>query len=188
MLKTLSLLGAGSGGGGGGNASITVTDGTNSVTNATLLTFSNSTVSGTSPNAVIATHNLSITDGNTTINNVTNINISGGKIKGNSVLVTISTGGFTTALMNANFAASANTRYLVDTFGGNVAATVEASPALFDMIAFADANGSFSTHPLTINWNGNNYQGSNANVSLSLTGEMLQVQWTNLAYGWIQIP
>ena len=122
MLKTLSLLGQGTGGNGTG--SITVTDGTNSVSGVTTVTFANATVSGSSPNATVNVADLTVTDGTNVINNVTNITINGGKVKGNSANVTIFTNGpngVPTQVQTATARSGNNTpNFLTVTFGANV--------------------------------------------------------------------
>jgi len=68
--------------------------------------------------------------------------------------------------------------YAVSTTGGAVTATLPASPSANNYLYFADIDGTFATHNLVLNRNGNLINGSASNLTLSTNG-----QFVGLVYG-----
>lgn len=83
-----------------GGSSLTVTDGTNTVTGTTKITVSGATVGGSTPDATITISggSLTVTDGTNTVTGTTSITFSGATVSGSTpdATVTISGGGGTT--------------------------------------------------------------------------------------------
>lgn len=81
------------------------------------------------------------------------------------------------SVQTSNFNADAATRYLVDTTGGQVTATLPASPSAGDTIEFTYGATSFSANNLILGRNGNNIDGAASDLTISSdpTGGILTV-------------
>ena len=71
------------------------------------------------------------------------------------------------SVQTANFNATANVRYGVDTGSNTVTATLPATPTAGDAIFFADAGGNYATNNLTIGRNGNTIMGLAQDMTVS---------------------
>lgn len=86
---------------------------------------------------------------------------------------------------NTSFAATSNTGYCVDTSGGAVTATLEASPASNDGYIFLDCKNSFSTANLTLARNGNPIMNVAANFVDNVANFNFTLQWDSTGSNWI---
>jgi hypothetical protein len=82
------------------------------------------------------------------------------------------------------FNAAANTGYCVDTSGGAVTATLEASPATTDTYYFIDCKNSFQTHNLTLGRNGNPIMNVAANFVDNLNNFNFALHWDSNGSNW----
>ena len=73
------------------------------------------------------------------------------------------------SITTSDFNALAAVRYMVDTTGGVVTATLPGTPATGDTIEFTNGAGSFVTNNLIINRNGNTIDGAASNLTVSAT-------------------
>ena len=71
------------------------------------------------------------------------------------------------SVQTSDFNADAATRYLVDTTGGQVTATLPASPSAGDTIEFTYGATSFSANNLILGRNGNNIDGAASDLTIS---------------------
>lgn len=84
-----------------------------------------------------------------------------------------------------NFNAVSGYIYLVNTSGGAVTATLDASPATGALVAFIDVAGSFATYNLTIARNGNKIEGSAADWTCDVSNVGYgPAAYTGASYGW----
>jgi hypothetical protein len=103
-----------------------------------------------------------------------------------TVVVTTSGGGGSSAysIVNANFSALANQKYIVDTTSISVVGTLPASPALGDNITFVDSSYSWENNPLILNNNGNLLQTFNEPLTANISGYQFQLVYVGGLYGW----
>ena len=112
-----------------------------------------------------------------TINNTT------GSIEGLQQQVSWQTGDIKTA----NFTASANEGYFLNTTSGEITVTLPASPSAGDAIAIKDYADTFDTNNLTINPNGNKIQGSTDNFISNIEGANAIFLYVDSTQGWLLV-
>lgn len=80
-------------------------------------------------------------------------------------------------IKTSSFSAVASIRYMVDTTGGVITATLPGSPGAGDTIEFTNGAENFATNNLIIGRNGNNIDGSASDLTVSAnpTGGMLSL-------------
>jgi len=116
----------------------------------------------------------------------TSANISAGYYIGNGSLLTgIAGGPVWQAVQTGNFTASVGNAYPVNTTSNAVYATLPASPGAGNTIIFVDYARTFGTNNLTLNPNGGKIQSSNANISLTVNGEAVNLVYIDSTQGWI---
>ena len=113
---------------------------------------------------------------------VDNLGRSSGTIKAGSSGANVT---YDTTEKTSNFNAEAGVGYLVDTSGGAITATLPASPAGGDSIAFKDYKPSFGTNALTIARNGNKIQGLTKNSSISTDRASVVMVYVDSTEGWV---
>jgi len=85
----------------------------------------------------------------------------------------------------ANFTATANSAYPINTTGGAVTVTFPASPVAGQAVSVLDYAGTFATNKLTINPNGSNLNGASGNVTLNTSREAITFVYGGAAQGWV---
>jgi hypothetical protein len=85
---------------------------------------------------------------------------------------------------NANFNAVSDHRYIVDTSGGAITATLPASPAVGDEIVFADAKSTWPTINLTLGRNGNLIDSNAGNLICDVANKQIELVWVGGSVGW----
>ena len=87
----------------------------------------------------------------------------------------------------ANFDAVEDYGYYIDiaTAGGDITATLPASPSVDDMIRFIDVSQSFSTYGLVLNRNGNKIMGLTENFTANQSNFSFTIIYTGTTYGWV---
>jgi hypothetical protein len=112
-----------------------------------------------------------------TINNTT------GTIEGLQQVINWQTG----SIKTADFTASANEGYFVNTTSASVTATLPASPSAGDVIAFKDYADTFDTNNLTLAPNGNKIQGSTNDFIVSTEGTAAILLYVDSTKGWLLV-
>jgi hypothetical protein len=113
---------------------------------------------------------------------VDNLGRASGKIKAGASGANVT---YDTTEKTSNFNAEAGVGYLVDTSGGAITATLPASPAGCDSIAFKDYKPSFGTNALTIARNGNKIQGNASNSEISTDRASVVMVYVDSTEGWV---
>jgi hypothetical protein len=146
----------------------------------------NNTLSGT--NSFILGSNISVSANNYTfVNNLSSLGAVHGKFYGDgSNLTGISGGGGSSAysLVNANFNALVNQKYIVDTTSISVVGTLPSTPSLGDNILFVDSYNNWGSKPLILNNNGNLLQTFNEPLTANISGYQFQLVYVGGVYGW----
>ena len=105
---------------------------------------------------------------------------------GNLSFVTISGGTAWQAVKTADFNAAAGEGYFVDTSGGAVTATLPASPTIGDYFVFKDYAQTFATNNLTIDPNGNAFEGlSDTNHIASQNRMAVTITYSDATKGYV---
>ena len=112
-----------------------------------------------------------------TINNTT------GTISGLQQQIDWQTG----SIKTANFNASANEGYFVNTTSASVTATLPASPSAGDVIAFKDYADTFDTNELVVGRNGNKIQGVASNFVINTEGTAAIFLYVDSTKGWLLV-
>jgi hypothetical protein len=86
-----------------------------------------------------------------------------------------------------SFSATASGKYRVDTTGGDVTATLPASPSVDDEISFLDLKQNFAANPLTLGRNGNNIMSRAEDFVIDQDSYNFKVVYTGATDGWIVI-
>ena len=133
----------------------------------------------------------------TTAQRPTGGNLYTGAIRYNSTLVTwegyngtqwtgLGGGNPWGSITNADspYAIAANDRVFVDTSGGAVTITLPGSPLVGDQIRVLDLASTFDTNNLTLARNGNNINGTAADLVVSTEDSALGLVYTGATYGW----
>ena len=153
---------------------VTVSSGAN-INNAGNLTISNLTNSGTiTSTGTLTTAGIS---GSGTINNTT------GTITGLQGAISWQTG----SIKTANFTASANEGYFLNTTSGQITVTLPASPSAGDVVAVKDYADTFDTNKAILNPNGNKIQGSTGTFQITVEGTAAILLYVDSTKGWLLV-
>ena len=112
-----------------------------------------------------------------TINNTT------GSIEGLQQQVSWQTG----SIKTANFTASANEGYFLNTTSGQITVTLPASPSAGDVVAVKDYADTFDTNKAILNANGNKIQGSTENFDITVEGTAAILLYVDSTKGWLLV-
>ncbi len=105
---------------------------------------------------------------------------------GNLSFVTVSGGTAWQAVKTAAFNATAGEGYFVDTSGGAITATLPASPSIGDTFEFKDYAQTFVTNNLTIDPNGNPFEGlSDTNHVASQNRMAITITYSDSTKGYV---
>jgi hypothetical protein len=104
-----------------------------------------------------------------------------------TVVVTTSGGGGGSSaysIVDTNFSALVNQKYLVDTTSISIVGTLPSSPTLGDNILFVDSYNNWGSRPLILNNNGNLLQTFNEPLTANISGYQFQLVYVGGLYGW----
>ena len=88
------------------------------------------------------------------------------------------------SIVDSNFNALVNQKYLVNTLSANIVGTLPSSPSLGDNITFVDLSNYWSSNPLILNNNGNLLQTYNEPLTANISGYQFQLVYIGGIYGW----
>jgi hypothetical protein len=97
----------------------------------------------------------------------------------------ISGGASWQAVQTGNFNANVGEGYFVNTSAAAITATLPGSPVLGDFISFIDYAGTFDTNNLTVARNGNNIQGTAADLIVATERAGFTLVYTDGTQGWL---
>ena len=97
----------------------------------------------------------------------------------------ISGGASWQAVQTGNFNANVGEGYFVNTSSAAITATLPGSPVLGDFISFIDYAGTFDTNNLTVARNGNNIQGTAADLTVATERAGFTLVYTDGTQGWL---
>jgi len=97
----------------------------------------------------------------------------------------ISGGASWQAVQTGNFNANVGEGYFVNTSAGAITATLPGSPVLGDFISFIDYAGTFDTNNLTVARNGNNIQGTAADLTVATERAGFTLVYVDSTQGWL---
>ncbi len=86
--------------------------------------------------------------------------------------------------VSSSFNAVAGVKYFVNSGGGQITATLPASPDLGAEITFMDVAKTFDSNNLIVSRNGRPIQGDNANLTVSTEGAAFTLIYSGSTYGW----
>ena len=86
--------------------------------------------------------------------------------------------------VSSNWSPTAGEHYFVNTGGGQVTATLPASPNTGATITFYDVAKTFDSNALVVNRNGRPIQGDNANLTVNTEGAAFSLVYSGSTYGW----
>ena len=89
------------------------------------------------------------------------------------------------AVKTTGFTAVAGEGYFCDTSSAAFTATLPATPTLGDEVTFVDYAGTFDTNNLTVGRNGENIQGSAADLTVSVERAGLTLVYSGATQGWL---
>ena len=89
------------------------------------------------------------------------------------------------AVQTGNFNANVGEGYFVNTSAAAITATLPGSPVLGDFISFIDYAGTFDTNNLTVARNGNNIQGTAADLIVATERAGFTLVYTDGTQGWL---
>ena len=112
-----------------------------------------------------------------TINNTT------GSIEGLQQQVSWQTG----SIKTANFTASANEGYFLNTTSGEITVTLPASPSAGDVVGVKDYADTFDTNKAILNPNGNKIQGATSNFEITVEGTAAILLYVDSTKGWLLV-
>jgi len=101
---------------------------------------------------------------------------------------TLKTAGYFTwaAVQTANFTASSNFKYAVNTTSAAITVTLPASPAAGDQIVILDYAGTAATNNITIAPNGNKINGLAANTLINTNRGFFTLVYIDSTQGWVK--
>jgi len=99
--------------------------------------------------------------------------------------VTIAAGTDWQAVKTTTFTAVAGEGYFVNTNAGAFTVTLPATPTLGDEVSFIDYAGTFDTNNLTVARNGENIQGSAADLTVATERAGFSLVYTDGTQGWL---
>jgi len=97
----------------------------------------------------------------------------------------ISGGASWQAVKTADFNVTAGEGYFVDTTSTTITATLPGSPTIGDFVAIVDYAGTFDTNNLTVARNGNNIQGSAADLTVGTERAGFTLVYVDATQGWV---
>jgi len=97
----------------------------------------------------------------------------------------ISGGASWQAVQTGNFNANVGEGYFVNTASAAITATLPGSPVLGDFISFIDYAGTFDTNNLTVARNGNNIQGTAADLTVATERAGFTLVYVDSTQGWL---
>ena len=86
--------------------------------------------------------------------------------------------------VSSNFSPNAGEHYFVNTGGGQVTATLPASPNTGATITFYDVAKTFDSNALVVSRNGRPIQGDTANLTVNTEGAAFSLVYSGSTYGW----
>jgi len=155
---------------------------TDTLKNKTINVSDNNTISG------LTNSNLSGAAGITNANlQYSSLTINGSPVSlGGSISVSGSGTGTTwVPEVSSNFSPTKGNGYFVNTTSAAITATLPASPTLGDEIAFRDGYGTFNTNNLTVARNGNNIEGTAADLVVASQNAGFTLVYFNATKGWL---
>jgi hypothetical protein len=90
-------------------------------------------------------------------------------------------------LVTSALTVSAGIGYFVNTSTAAITVTLPASPTAGSTIAFSDYNRTWATNALTLNRNGNNFQGQAVSPIYNTNGQSITITYADSTKGWIPI-
>lgn len=93
----------------------------------------------------------------------------------------------TTETKTNSFTAESNYRYLIDTTGGSVTATLPATPTQNDIIEFVDLKGNFENNNLVLGRNGEKIMRLSEDMTVSQSNFAFKLIFSGSIDGWIVI-
>ena len=93
-------------------------------------------------------------------------------------------GGNPWATTSTSTTVAANDRYFVNTSGGAITLTLPSSPQVGDQVRFIDLASTFDTNNLTVGRNGNNINGTAADLVVSTEDSAFGLVYSGATYGW----
>jgi len=123
--------------------------------------------------------------------NVTNAKLANSSITLNGVTatlgssVTIAAGTDWQAVKTTGFTAVAGEGYFINTTSGAITMTLPATPTLGDEVSVIDYAGTFDTNNLTVGRNGENIQGSAADLTVATERAGFSLVYTDGTQGWL---
>jgi len=88
-------------------------------------------------------------------------------------------------VQTGDFTGAAGEGYFIDTTSAAITLTLPASPSLGDEVSFKDYAGTFDTNNLTVGRNGNNIEGSAADLTVSVEGAGNTLVYVDSTKGWL---
>jgi hypothetical protein len=93
-------------------------------------------------------------------------------------------GGSAYSIVDTNFSALVNQKYLVDTTSISIVGTLPSTPSLGDNILFVDSYNNWGSSPLILDNNGNLLQTFNEPLTANISGYQFQLVYLGGLYGW----
>ena len=89
-----------------------------------------------------------------------------------------------TTKKTASFTATGGDGFFIDTSGGEITATLPASPSAGDIVAFSDYTGTFATNALTLGRNSSNINGAASDLVIDKSDSSVQLIYVDATEGW----
>jgi hypothetical protein len=90
------------------------------------------------------------------------------------------------SIQSANFTATANNTYAVNTTAATVYVNLPASPSVGQYVTFIDFARKFATNPLVINPNGSLVEGISNTSTIGVNGAAVSAIYSGSVQGWLQ--
>lgn len=107
------------------------------------------------------------------------------KLPTNSLGQGISIVNWDSSVKTANFTATSNSGYWVDTTSNAITITLPASPSNGDIVVIADYAENFNTNKVTVDPNSLKIKGGTVNGSLSTAGQVTSLIYSGATKGWL---
>jgi len=95
------------------------------------------------------------------------------------------TSGYTYVEATGNTAATANTKYIVNTNTSNLTITLPSTPSFGDEVGIIDGTGNASVHAITVGRNGGNIQGAASDMTVTTNRSAFTLVYYNASQGWV---
>jgi hypothetical protein len=89
------------------------------------------------------------------------------------------------SIQTADFTASGNKGYWLNTSSGAITVTLPASPSVGDVLEFSDYSRSWGTNAVTLSLNSLKFQGGTKNPVYDTNGESIKIIYSGTTKGWI---